>query len=298
MLNNQQIKARKSGIGGSDAAAVCGISKWKTPLDIYIDKKSETSEEINNKYIYWGNRMEGILVDEYQKQTGKSVSINNPIFRHPEHTFMLANIDGLAEDGAIVECKTTSYTKEWGEPGTDEIPEEYLLQCAHYAIIFDAPRVDIPVLISGNDFRIYSYKRNKSLENLLIEKEKDFWVNNVLASTPPPPSRPEDFAKAFANTRGEMKVAGDSIKHLIKTVNELNSQIKELESKKDTVIFTLKECIADYDGLSDDSGNILATWKIQSSNRFDVTALKSSSPQVYNQFLKQSSSRVFRVKEI
>lgn len=299
MLTESQLKDRKTGIGGSDAAAVCGMSKWKTPVDIFIDKTSEdVGEGINNRFTYWGSRLESVLIEEYIKQSGINVKTDNPVIRHPKNNFMLANIDGMAEDGAIIECKTASFSDGWGDAGTDEIPDEYLIQCAHYAVIYDAPRVDIAVLIGGNDFRIYTYNRNHVMEGILVKRETEFWNDFVLKNTPPPSLRKDDFSKLIKKTSGNFKNAGDSVISLISMVSNIKKQIKDLEAQEESAVFSLKEIISDFDGLDDDSGNILATWKFQKQNRIDVNAIKNELPDVYNKYLKSSQTRVFRLKGV
>lgn len=296
MLTESQLIDRKRGIGGSDAAAVCGMSKWMTPLDVYIDKTSEEIKEIDNKYVYWGNMLEPIVAQQYSIETGKSLS-GSVSAQSKEYPFMLANVDSTISDGGILECKTADarMSKQWGEIGTDSFPDEYLLQCAHYAIVFDAPYVDLAVLIGGNDFRIYTYQRNKNLEKSIIDKEKEFWEENVLKMIPPPPQNVDDLTK-IAKTNGNMKIVNDSIKKLLHELQNIESTIKNFEEKKDTISFSVKEIIGDHDGLIDEYGIHLATWKIQQANRFDTTLFKKAHPDIYKKFSKQSTSRVFRLR--
>jgi len=300
MLTESQLKERKKGIGGSDAAAVCGMSKWKTPVDIYIEK---TSDEIfhteENQYMYWGNALEPVIVKKYEEETNKVVCTKNSLSSSKEHPFMLANIDGfIAFDGGILECKTADSrsSSKWGDVGSDIIPEEYLIQCAHYAIVYDAPYVDLAVLIGGNDFRIYTYKRNDGLEKAIIKKEHDFWNNNVLLGIPPEARTESDINKLITKTKGIMKPATQAIKTLISEVKEIKEKIKELEEKELNILFSVKSSIEDYDGLVDEFGESLCTWKIQQSNRFDTTFFKKLHPDIYSQFTKPSTSRVFRLR--
>lgn len=300
MLTKNQLIERKKGIGGSDAAAVCGMSRWKTPVDVYIDKISpEINEQEENQYIYWGNKLEPVIIKKYEEETNKVVSSKNQLEVSKNHDFMIASIDGFIPfDGGILECKTADirFSSKWGDPGSDMIPEDYLIQCAHYAVVYDAPYVDIAVLIGGNDFRIYKYKRNKNLEDLIIKKESDFWHNNVLKGIPPEPRTEEDLNKIITSTKGHMKPVNDSVKNLLNSIKETEIKIKSLEEEKQNLLFSVKSIIEDYDGLIDESGNTLCTWKIQNANRFDTTFFKKTHPDIYNKFTKVSTSRVFRMR--
>ncbi|MGN6347067.1 MAG: YqaJ viral recombinase family protein [Candidatus Nitrosocosmicus sp.] len=300
MLTESQLIERKKGIGGSDAAAICGVSRWKTPIDVYIDK---TSQEINNneenRYTYWGNVLEPIIVKQYEKETGKNVDNYKSTFVSKNNDFMRANIDGwISKDRAVLECKTATASSShmWGESGSDFFPDEYLIQCAHYAIVCNAEYVDLAVLIGGNDFRIYKYNRNEALELLILHAEEEFWNNNVLKGIPPYPRTENDLNKILKSTKGQMKYAPESCQNILNIIKETDEKIKELEKKRDDLSFVIKQTISDFDGLIDDIGNTLCTWKFQESNRFDIKRFKKENPDIYDKFINKSSSRVLRIR--
>jgi predicted phage-related endonuclease len=102
---------------------------------------------------------------------------------------MLASIDRLSKDGKrVVELKTCSayHQNEWGEPGTDEVPEAYLVQVTHQLAVSGLQIADIAVLIGGTDFRIYTVERSDALIDRLVEIENDFWTR-VCHEIPPEP---------------------------------------------------------------------------------------------------------------
>jgi len=300
MLTESQLRERKKGIGGSDAAAICGLSRWRTPFDIYIDKTTDyIVEQEENQHMYWGNILEPIIVKKYEEETNKIVNTQNKLMKSNHYPFMLSNIDGFIPfDGAVLECKTSDSrsANKWGENGSDFFPEEYLIQCAHYAIIYDAPYVDLAVLIGGNDFRIYTYNRNENLESLIIKAEDDFWNNNVLKGVPPLPRTEDDLNKMIIETQSKMKNVSLPTQKLIELVNETDVEIQQLKEKREKMSFEIKKTISDHEGLVDDFGNILCTWKFQESNRFDVSQFKIVHPDIYEKFIKKSKSRVFRVR--
>lgn len=179
MLTNQQLRERNSGIGGSDVAAICGLNPYKSALDLYLEKTGETEKEnVGSKTaVMFGNFMEDFVLMMYSQKTKMDVTKPNKTYRHDKNKFMLANIDGMvAEKNIIVEAKTASVFQKnkWGEDGSDYIPDSYLMQVAHYAAVCDMPRVDIAVFFTDQEFKVYKYMRNNSLEKRLIEIEKDF----------------------------------------------------------------------------------------------------------------------------
>ena len=129
------LEARKTYIGRSDLGAIVGVSRYKTALDVYLEKTSELSEEVNNDATYWGNVLEEVVAQEYSKRTNLPLKTETTLLRHKEHEFLGANIDRwVGSKEYVLECKTASFmmARDWGEEGTDQIPESYIVQVAHY----------------------------------------------------------------------------------------------------------------------------------------------------------------------
>lgn len=297
MLTEQQLSARKKGIGGSDAAAIAGLSKWKTPLDVYRDKLGLSEMQKENKFMRFGNILEPIILKEYSEITGNKVCTAK-MQTSKKYPWMIGNIDGWAfGKNIVVECKTASiYTLEqWGDPGTDEMPTEYLLQCAHYAIVCDASKVDLAVLIGGNDFRIYTYERNEKLEEGLIEKERKFWHEHILAQAPPEPMTPEDVLKLYPDSAEKQVMANNNLIAKAYELARIKQNLKELERKEGALKFEIQAEMKDADTLVDVNFNKLATWKSQTANRLDMERLKKEKPEIYTGYLKESTSRAFRL---
>ena len=184
----QWLSDRRRGIGGSDAAPIVGISPWATALEVYGDKTGTLPPRQATRSMAWGLKLEEAIATAYSEETGRALEAPPRMLRHPERPWMLASIDRLSTDGRIVELKTASpyYVSEWGPAGTDQVPEYYLLQIAHYMEVADIGVADVAVLIGGNDFRIYTVERNQRLIDNLVEIEAAFW-ERVLTRRPPEP---------------------------------------------------------------------------------------------------------------
>lgn len=243
-LTATQLKERQQGIGGSDVAALLGLSNWTTPLQLYMRKRGELAEDDINEAMRWGEILEGIILEEYQNLTGLKVSKPKHTIKKAGHEFMLANLDGLieyVENGKryckIVEIKTANQydVGNWGEPYTDQIPDYYLTQCHHYMTVLDAQECDVAVLIGGNDFRVYNIKRDHELSQMLIEREGQFWemvqkgiIPDIVTTT--------DWKIQYLNKLTENSiVASDEDLQLVKELYRTNKEIKALELKKDEI---------------------------------------------------------------
>ena len=98
------LELRKNGIGGSDAAAACGISRYKSPVELWMEKTDKMTPSEVGESTYWGTLLEGIVRDEFTKRTGIEVKSEKVLLRSAEHPFVLANLDGICTDPNYGEC--------------------------------------------------------------------------------------------------------------------------------------------------------------------------------------------------
>lgn len=294
MLTPEQIAARRTGIGGSDVAAILGLSPWRTPLDVWLDKTGQSQPVAESAPMRWGSLLEPVILDEFERETGLQVKRNLPMFQHTAHGFMLANIDG-ATDGGIVEAKTARSDKDWGEPGSAEIPVYYQTQVAHYLAVTGAQLAFVPVLIGASDFRIYQVERDDSFVADLIEAERAFWVDHVQAGVPPQPINAADALKLWARDNGTTIEADADLVAQIATLKALKAQAKEIDERigvvDDAVRITFGEAAA-----ITRAGQVLATYKTQTARRLDIKAIESAHPEIVAQFRREFVSRALRIK--
>lgn len=177
------LAERRKGIGASDAAAVCGMSPYRGPLDVYLDKLGLLPEQ-ESEPMRWGLLLEQVVETAYCQETGQPWIETRPMLRHQQYPWMLATLDRQRADGRIVELKTARTAEGWGQAGTDEVPEGYLLQVQHQMAVADVDAADVAVLIGGSDFRVYHVARRQDLIDLLIMVEAEFW-QRVVSLQPP-----------------------------------------------------------------------------------------------------------------
>ena len=305
-MNSQErenwLRERKSYIGGSDVASICGLNKYKSAMQIYLEKTStDVSETVISGAMEWGTLLEDTIASAYSTRTGFSIEVEPNVIRHSEHSFIAANIDRWADSKAhILECKTAGFmmSKEWGQEYTDQIPESYLCQVAYYAAICDVEKVDIAVLIGGQDFRIYTYNRNREFEEKIIKIAHKFWTKNILQKVPPKCINLTDTANLWPKSNGKEILADD---HIIKEIQELKimqSEVKQLEEAIILKKVDIQEFMQDYDVLSDSNGRIIATWKNSSPRvALDVKRLQEEHKDIYMQYAKEKEgSRMFLIK--
>jgi putative phage-type endonuclease len=215
MLTDQQLAARRNGLGGSDSAAALGLSPWKTALELWAEKSGQiTAPAEISEPMRWGNLLEPVIRQEYAERTGRTVVVPPETLVHPTHKWMRANVDGIAEVARLFEAKTARTADGWGEPGSDEIPQPYLIQVQHYLHVTAFPVADVAVLIGGSDFRLYEVPADRELQDMIVDGEAEFW-RRVESGEPPEPDfgsdRALDFVRRmFPGTNGE-RITADAV---------------------------------------------------------------------------------------
>ena len=275
---------RRTGLGGSDAAAAVGMSKWKTPRQLYLEKIGE-SETIENEPMRWGTILEPVVRQEYCNQTGRTV-IAPGLIRHAARDCIFFNADGIADACRLYEGKTARTAEGWGEPGSDEIPQEYMLQVQHGMAVLGLEVADVAVLIGGSDFRLYTVAADEELQCLLLEQEERFWVDHVLARVPPKATTPEDVRRMWRVSSGRGITAEPQIASAVAELANVKATLKVLEEYENTLAGAIQSQMADAAELLGDDGKPLATWKnINASRRFDMAAFKAANPELHESFM-------------
>jgi len=304
-LTDEILKERKTGIGGSDCAAVLGYSKWSTPLDIYLSKIDPESLPVEQTdAMRDGHDIEPIVIKRYEETTNCEIDQPNKIFRSEKYPWLIANVDGLVKGKDIIlEAKSTKFfnNDEWGDENTDNIPDQYLFQLAHYCLVLNKPQADLAAWSFGQPLRIYKYTRDKGLEEQIIDLTHDFWKNHVEKLIPPLPVNDIDLLKLY-KTADETKtlIADDELYSIIVKYADICNSTKNLELNKENLKNKIKMYMANNAYITGANGERLVSWKNQTANRFNIKAFKEKYPLLYKQFETVSQTRALRlhVKEI
>jgi putative phage-type endonuclease len=299
------LAGRRKGIGGSDVAPILGMSKWASPLDIYLDKRGELEAEDENEAMHWGSVLEPVIRDEYATRTGHLVEYNVEQRAHPKHAFALANLDGLvirgrsAKPERVLEVKTSRIADGWGEEGTDEVPEAYALQVQHYMWVTGLPVTDIAVLIGGNDFRIYTVEADRELHDMLLDVERDFW-QRVLDGNPPEPRSFEEAARRYRRPASATLQASEELLRYHRDLLDVREQLKRLKDVEGSLKSELAKALGDDADTLVAGDTTLATWKLAKGRKsFDRKAFSAAHPDLYREFTTTGApSRRFLLKDV
>lgn len=289
---------RQRYLGGSDIAAILGISPWRTPLDVYLDKTEGRQPEDPSKAKIFrrGARMEPYILDLLAEEHGIEIVARNNRYIDPVHGFLAAEIDAESATGENIEAKSANQfaAKNWGEQGTDEIPVYYSAQGMHGMMITGAPATIFPVLIGSDDFRVYRLERDEELIGIIREKEVEFW-DRIQRREPPEPTTAADLLRLHPKSDGAIIQASDAI---LDRYNEMKAMIKRrdmLDSDIEDAKLELQMFMRQA-GMLKFGATPLCTWREQDTTRFSLEPFRNKYPKLAKKFSETTTSRVFRVR--
>lgn len=304
MPRDEWLDWRRKGIGGSDAAAICGLSPWESPIGIWLQKLGKAPPKEENESMRQGRDLEEYVAQRFTEASGKKVRRLNSILAHPDRLWMLANIDRevVGEDAGF-EAKTTSGYNE--SAWTDgKIPIQYQLQCHHYMAVTGAKRWYIGCLILTRGFVWNVIERDESVIENLISMESEFWHRYVLTGEMPPPDGTEESEEVIAElfpgniveNNSEILLDGDDWQSIMNRWYELNEIGDRIEKEQDEIKQRLmlamgKTAQATIPGI----GRI--SWKGYSRESLDTKAFKKEHPEMVERYLKQTPYRRFSIPE-
>ena len=315
------LEARRTGIGGSDIAAILGLSPWKTALDVYLEKRGEVEDSVSDSdAVYWGNVLEAVVADEYAKRTGRKIQRINQIIRHPEYDWAIGSIDrAIVADGTraridrrtsrllgadgVLECKTTSAfaRAQWGRDEDDEaIPLHYQAQGMWYLAITGLPWCDFAALIGGQRFVIKRLMRDDEVIAQIFERAEDFWHRHVLAGVPPEPANARDVERLFPVDDGESIEADAELIAVYQAAREAREAMREAEAQYEAACERIKAALGPHSTLTLD-GKPIVTWRApKPARKTDWKALAATlSPELIEQFTREiPGSRRFILKDL
>lgn len=324
--NEEWLAWRRRGIGGSDVAAIFGVSPFRTARDLYFDKLNIVSAQENEGNwvaLEMGHLLEDLVARIFTRKTGLEVYQIKKMFRHPKYPFMLADVDYFVtlKDGstAILEIKTTNYNAKdkWWQDGRECVPVYYELQGRHYMAVMDVDRCFFCCLYGNNEDEVIirEIQRDREYEAEMIFLEQDFWENHVQTKVPPPYTEdgelvidsarrcfgaadkeaPEVKLDLSASTKllrylqlQEQKQAADA------EVKQLEGEMERMKGQLIAALGTSCRAVFSKDGI-----NYTVTYnpyKRETINKDDLLRLKINAPEVYGEYVTVSESRRFNIK--
>lgn len=265
---------RKTFLGGSDAAAVLGVSPWKTPLRLYLEKRGEApppgdEDRKRERILARGKREEPHIVDDlielYAVKVVKRSTPEQPNYHaHPAVPYLAAEIDfewevtveaverlrtrgieipeeliGTVQNG---ECKTAHpfvAAKKFGEEGTDEIPIEYGAQAMHGLMVTGRAVTLVAVAVYVDDPLLYLVRRDEETIGEMREREVYFMEYHVLVGVPPEPLNVPDVHLLLGRSRAARREATPEVAALVSSLYSVREHARIMGETEEGLKFAI-----------------------------------------------------------
>lgn len=307
LTREEWLEWRRQGIGGSDAAAVLGLSAWDTPYTLYCNKKKLIPDKEDNESMRQGRDLEEYVAQrfvEYYKKLGetKVVCKHNYMLQHPDYPWMLADVDRLVRgENAVLECKTTSVLNKTAFDKGD-IPAHYYTQAVHYLAVTGMDRCYIAVLVLNKGFHVFHIDRSDAEADIeaLIQAEKDYWEGYIIPGVEPSPFGTEADAEAIRYRYGS-----DVDPDIVAPLFGMDDDIRRYLFIKDQIKLLEKEA-AKYEqyfqtlignAACGESTEYTIKWPLCNRTSVDSKLLKKDYPDVYDKVCKTTQYRRMSVKK-
>jgi predicted phage-related endonuclease len=230
-------------------------------MTVFLDKLGLSEPIAENEPMYWGKALEPVIAARYAQNNDTELVPGQFILRNE----ILGGTPDYLSPTKLIEIKTAGLyaARNFGEAGTDSIPDNYMCQVQWYLNLVDLEKADLVVLIGGQDYRIYHVNRNQKLIDLLVGRANRFWNECIVPQTPPPMDATDGskqfLAAFFPKSTGNIVRANSDISVAARDLHELRRKITQLEETKALLENQIKYAIGDNDGVED--SNFKCTWK-------------------------------------
>lgn len=265
---------RRTYIGGSDIAAVMGLSPWRTPLELYLEKIADappTISEEKRRFFARRKRQEPVVAemlhDTYGIEVTRLSMDGNPNrYIDPSHPFLAAEIDfefGMSDaaraafperadwaavpDGTLLngEIKTVHpfMAKHWGEQGSEEVPVYYAAQTMFGLGVTRRPAALIAALFGIDNLVGFPVMSDGETIGGMRGKAVAFWNNHVLARVPPEPYNMDDMMILFAKANGRPVEADETLLAKLTELKNVRGSLAAYKRDEEQLVFEIADAI-------------------------------------------------------
>lgn len=303
MTRSEWLEARRRGIGGSDASSIMGQNPWGSPLTVYLDKKGIAPEKPISGAMQQGIDCEDVIAKAFERETGFKVKRCLKQFQHPDYPWMLANVDrqvvGAGKGFVGLECKSTSERND-AEFREGSIPPNYFWQCQHYMAVTGAEEWYLEVMVFSVGYYPFRIPRDENAIAQLIEAERSFWHDHVLANEAPYPIGIENetdiITAMHAGNLIDTDINIDDMRNQFEMLflyeREAKAVCEKIDAIKNAIRLRMGACTSAL------CGRFKVTWKEQTRTGVDVKKLRAEQPEIFQMYAQTSVSRPLKIKEV
>ena len=284
LTHDEWLALRRTGIGGSDAGAIMGVSPYKGAFSVWADKQGKLPPIEDNEAMRQGRDLEDYVARRFSEASGLRVRHEYSMLRSVEHPCMLADIDRrIIGERAGLECKT-SRDITMARYRNGDYPMEYYCQCLHYLAVTGWDCWYLAVLVYGTDLLIYKICRNEVLDDIeaLIKAEEAFWDSHVVLDQPPAPDALDSTAAALGSVYpcedGTTVCADQDADQALTELAALKAQRRSLDRQITERENQIKAAMGEAEVMAGSS--VSASWRTSERNAISREKLLRAYPNI------------------
>lgn len=295
MITDKQREDRQGGIFSSDVPRIMAGDGVRVVLEKLGELDRENLDDVVEVQI--GNLVEPRILDAYEATQGPLALRSPDTMRHAEHKWLGAHLDGIGQN-LIVEAKSVGWyrRRDWGEPGSDEVPDRVLWQVQEQLAVARMPIGHVPVcfidenslkaLLTGKlpPIHVYVVPADRDLEAYIVERCGKVW-RHVEARTLPEPEQPLDARLLYRQDTGEVLEADEAIVAVHAELLLKQAAEKAAKAEADKLKAQIQAFMKDASELRH-RGCTLATWKKEKDRAAYTVAAREGSRKFLTKEIK------------
>ena len=301
------LEARRAYLGGTDVAAILGVSKWSTPLQVWREKTSAPDPDAGTLAMRRGLALEPFIAREFERDHPGLVTFRSkPVVRTDWGFPAGASVDRFVAERAhprtpvaILEAKTAFQYgwREWDEK-TGELPDAYFVQQQWYLAVTELP-LSYGAADVGDPARLRTVPvhANPAIQERCVEAARTFWHEHVLTGIPPEPSGADGDARIlrelYRRTIPDPPVVLDGPEAAQLAADYLRFKHDADAAKREAETAKQKLCALMGEHERALAGGYLLSWKAQERTTIDTKALRAAHPAIAGEFTRTTETRVF-----
>lgn len=299
--------ARRAGIGASDIPAILGLSKYRTALEVYHDKRGDLPPDPGHESARWGTLLEDTIAQEWAQRHDTTVE-RVPTLAHPQHPWRMASLDRLVTicpdapggDERICELEVKTRAAWKGQQWNDDVPDDVLAQVQWQLHVSGLDHAHVACLVGGQRLVEHRVEPEQPLTDWIIDQAETLW-QHVLDGTPPPvdPSAAlTDFLnRLFTDREGAVELDPADVSRLRGQYQDAHVRERVAKADKDDARNALVALLGPADTVTV-AGMVAATYKPTMRVTTDLARLKAEHPDAYAACVTRKPTRpVLRWKD-
>lgn len=296
-----ELATRRAVIGGSDAAAACGVDPHRSRIALWLEKRGHVARE-ETEPMLWGSLLEPVIADVLANDGLALEAAPDEGYADPEHPWMVGHPDYLCELEGEPGVLTIATAGPWapGWKGDDEPPTALVVQLYHYLHLTGRARGMLACLVSGQRLVRKIVVRDDAAIRLMLDLEAEF-ASMLHDVEPPEPDGSESAAEALRALYPEHR-PGSRVRlsqrelRWYRELVQVKRQAKAVEKRESELTQRLQRVMRNRETAIAPDDRELIHWRTHERTALNTAQLRATYPSIYDEMASTTSIRRFDVR--